>query len=35
MDGALKLTLKGDTIVADFLKILDDYVERRYADRRQ
>ena len=35
VDGALKLTLKGDTIVADFLKILDDYVERRYADRRQ
>jgi (E)-4-hydroxy-3-methylbut-2-enyl-diphosphate synthase len=35
VDGALKLTLKGDTIVADFLKILDDYVERRYADRRK
>ena len=34
VDGALKLTLKGDTIVADFLKILDDYVERRYASRR-
>ena len=38
VDGALKLTLKGDTIVADFLKILDDYVARRYAvaqkDRR-
>jgi (E)-4-hydroxy-3-methylbut-2-enyl-diphosphate synthase len=31
VDGALRLTLKGDTIVADFLKILDDYVERRYA----
>jgi (E)-4-hydroxy-3-methylbut-2-enyl-diphosphate synthase len=31
VDGALKLTLKGDTIVADFLKILDDYVDRRYA----
>jgi (E)-4-hydroxy-3-methylbut-2-enyl-diphosphate synthase len=31
VDGALKLTLKGETIVADFLKILDDYVDRRYA----
>jgi (E)-4-hydroxy-3-methylbut-2-enyl-diphosphate synthase len=31
VDGALKLTLKGDSIVADFLKLLDDYVERRYA----
>lgn len=31
VDGKLFVTLKGDTIVADFLKILDDYVERRYA----
>jgi len=31
VDGALKLTLKGDTIVADFLKLLEDYVDRRYA----
>ena len=30
VDGALKITLKGDTIVADFLKILDDYVEARF-----
>ncbi|HXJ79938.1 MAG TPA: flavodoxin-dependent (E)-4-hydroxy-3-methylbut-2-enyl-diphosphate synthase [Candidatus Methylomirabilis sp.] len=30
IDGALKLTLKGDRIVADFLKLLDDYVETRY-----
>src|SRR3989449_1960097 len=30
VDGALKLTLKGDTIVADFLRILDDYVEQRF-----
>jgi len=30
VDGALKLTLKGDTIVADFLRILDDYVETRF-----
>ena len=33
VDGALKLTLKGDAIVADFLKILADYVETRYAIR--
>ena len=31
VDGALKLTLKGDKIVAEFLEILDDYVENRYA----
>jgi len=31
VDGALKLTLKGDRIVAEFLEILDDYVENRYA----
>jgi (E)-4-hydroxy-3-methylbut-2-enyl-diphosphate synthase len=30
VDGALRLTLKGDGIVADFLKLLDDYVETRY-----
>jgi (E)-4-hydroxy-3-methylbut-2-enyl-diphosphate synthase len=30
MDGALKVTLKGDTIVADFLKILEAYVDSRY-----
>jgi (E)-4-hydroxy-3-methylbut-2-enyl-diphosphate synthase len=30
VDGALKLTLKGDTIVADFLRILDAYVEKRF-----
>jgi (E)-4-hydroxy-3-methylbut-2-enyl-diphosphate synthase len=33
VDGVLKITLKGDTIVADFLKILDDYVESRYGSR--
>ena len=33
VDGALKLTLKGDTIVADFLRLLDDYVDRRYGAR--
>jgi (E)-4-hydroxy-3-methylbut-2-enyl-diphosphate synthase len=31
VDGRLKVTLKGDTIVADFLKLLDDYVETRFA----
>jgi (E)-4-hydroxy-3-methylbut-2-enyl-diphosphate synthase len=35
IDGALKLTLKGDSIVAEFLSILDDYVERRYAGSRK
>jgi (E)-4-hydroxy-3-methylbut-2-enyl-diphosphate synthase len=30
VDGRLLTTLKGDSIVADFLAILDDYVERRY-----
>jgi (E)-4-hydroxy-3-methylbut-2-enyl-diphosphate synthase len=33
VDGALKVTLKGDAIVADFLKILSDYVEARYGAR--
>jgi (E)-4-hydroxy-3-methylbut-2-enyl-diphosphate synthase len=31
VDGALKLTLKGDRIVAEFLEILADYVAKRYA----
>jgi (E)-4-hydroxy-3-methylbut-2-enyl-diphosphate synthase len=31
VDGKLKLTLKGDGIVAEFLRILDDYVDTRYA----
>jgi len=30
VDGRLKVTLKGDSIVADFLKILEEYVEARY-----
>src|SRR6266566_3125882 len=30
VDGRLKVTLKGETIVADFLKILEDYIEARY-----
>jgi (E)-4-hydroxy-3-methylbut-2-enyl-diphosphate synthase len=31
VDGRLLVTLKGDAIVADFLRILDEYVETRYA----
>jgi (E)-4-hydroxy-3-methylbut-2-enyl-diphosphate synthase len=31
VDGQLRVTLKGDAIVAEFLKILEEYVERRYA----
>jgi (E)-4-hydroxy-3-methylbut-2-enyl-diphosphate synthase len=30
VDGKLAVTLKGDNIVPEFLKILDDYVERTY-----
>jgi (E)-4-hydroxy-3-methylbut-2-enyl-diphosphate synthase len=30
VDGQLRVTLKGDAIVADFLKILEEYVDRRY-----
>jgi (E)-4-hydroxy-3-methylbut-2-enyl-diphosphate synthase len=31
VDGALKLTLKGDRIVEEFLQLLEEYVARRYA----
>ncbi len=31
VDGRLALTLKGDSIVPEFLQILEDYVERTYA----
>ena len=31
IDGALATTLKGDRIVTDFLRILDDYVEHNYS----
>jgi (E)-4-hydroxy-3-methylbut-2-enyl-diphosphate synthase len=34
VDGALRVTLKGDEIVPEFLAILDDYVERRYPASR-
>jgi (E)-4-hydroxy-3-methylbut-2-enyl-diphosphate synthase len=30
IDGALAMTLKGETIVPDFLRILEEYVERTY-----
>ena len=33
VDGKLKVTLKGETIVPEFLRILDDYVEKTYGER--
>src|SRR5580700_6758448 len=33
VDGKLSITLRGDRIVAEFIEILNDYVERRYAER--
>jgi len=30
VDGKLEITLRGDSIVVDFLQILDSYVERKY-----
>ena len=35
VDGRLLTTLKGDKIVAEFIKILDDYVESHYAAREK
>ena len=35
VDGRLMLTLKGDHIVAEFIKILDDYVDSHYAAKPQ
>jgi (E)-4-hydroxy-3-methylbut-2-enyl-diphosphate synthase len=32
VDGALLMTLKGQTIVADFIQLLNQYVESRFAD---
>lgn len=32
VDGQLMVTLKGETIVPEFLRILDDYVERTYGE---
>ena len=34
VDGQLRVTLKGETIVAEFLELLDDYVDRKYAPKR-
>src|SRR6266852_1573616 len=33
VDGKLKCTLRGERIVAEFIQILDRYVDRRYAER--
>ncbi len=33
VDGRLRVTLKGDTIVAEFLKILEEYVAARWSDQ--
>jgi len=33
VDGRLSVTLRGDHIVAEFIDILNNYVERRYAER--
>jgi (E)-4-hydroxy-3-methylbut-2-enyl-diphosphate synthase len=33
VDGKLMVTLKGETIVPEFLRILEDYVERTYSER--
>jgi (E)-4-hydroxy-3-methylbut-2-enyl-diphosphate synthase len=33
VDGKLIVTLKGETIVPEFLRILDDYVEKTYGER--
>ena len=35
VDGRLMTTLRGDTIVADFKKILDDYVRSHYGSRER
>jgi (E)-4-hydroxy-3-methylbut-2-enyl-diphosphate synthase len=33
VDGKLSITLRGDRIVAEFIDILNNYVDRRYAER--
>jgi (E)-4-hydroxy-3-methylbut-2-enyl-diphosphate synthase len=33
VDGRLVVTLKGETIVTDFLRILEDYVQRTYGEK--
>jgi Enzyme involved in the deoxyxylulose pathway of isoprenoid biosynthesis len=32
VDGQLMVTLRGETIVPEFLRILDDYVEKTYGE---
>ena len=34
VDGRMLLTLKGDTIVRDFIGILNDYVDKRFSQGR-
>jgi len=34
VDGRLMTTLRGDTIVAEFIRILNDYVDSRYGSRK-
>jgi (E)-4-hydroxy-3-methylbut-2-enyl-diphosphate synthase len=33
VDGKLSVTLRGDRIVAEFIEILNNYVDRKYAER--
>jgi len=33
VDGKLKLTLRGDRIVAEFIDLLNEYVDRRYSQK--
>jgi (E)-4-hydroxy-3-methylbut-2-enyl-diphosphate synthase len=35
VDGRLMTTLRGENIVAEFIKILDDYVESHYAAKAE
>jgi len=35
VDGRLLMTLKGDRIVAEFIGILNEYVESHYAERTE
>jgi len=35
VDGRLFTTLKGDKIVAEFMKILDEYVDSHYASKSE
>jgi (E)-4-hydroxy-3-methylbut-2-enyl-diphosphate synthase len=35
VDGRLLTTLRGERIVAEFIQILDDYVESRYGAARE